>query len=391
MSVPPFIRAVAFLTLVVCAQAARAGSDVTELSPSQKLAPKFATLDDHWLDASSFLEKKHGFIPIPLIVTEPAVGYGGGVALMFLSAPIPHAEDGLGFPDVTMVGGLATENGTWAAFAGDMRHWFDHHLQTMIGVIDASANLDFYGLGSSQAFGGKPLRYTIEPKGVTARVKYRFGDSRLWLGLNYAFATTDISLSQSPAFFGATAQHYKSNVGGFTPSLTFDTRDNFFTPTRGTYVEASAGIFDPAFGADQDFQRGDFVAMQFTPLASNLFLGLRAEVAASSRNTPFYLRPYISLRGASAMQYQGQEVAQIEAEVRWQFWQRFSVVGFVGSGMAWNHFDRFSNKNGIITGGIGFRYELARAYGLHVGVDIAKGPDNNAAFYIQIGSAWARP
>ena len=36
------------------------------------------------------------------------------------------------------------------------------------------------------------------------------------------------------------------------------------------------------------------------------------------------------------MRYQGEHVAQGEAELRWQFWSRYSVVGFVGSGLARN-------------------------------------------------------
>jgi len=37
-----------------------------------------------------------------------------------------------------------------------------------------------------------------------------------------------------------------------------------------------------------------------------------------------------------------------------------------------------------VTGGAGFRYELAREYGLHAGLDVAFGPDN-AAIYIVLG------
>jgi hypothetical protein len=38
------------------------------------------------------------------------------------------------------------------------------------------------------------------------------------------------------------------------------------------------------------------------------------------------------LRGIPAMRYQGESTAQAEAELRWQFWQRFSLVGFAGAG-----------------------------------------------------------
>ena len=122
----------------------------------------------------------------------------------------------------------------------------------------------------------------------------------------------------------------RSNVGGFTPSLTFDTRDNFFTPNRGTYLEASVGFFSPAFGADEDFQRVSLLGDAVFSAELDAYLGVRAEGAASFGNEPFYLRPFLSLRGAPTLRYQGEEVAQIETELRWQFWKRFSLVGFVG-------------------------------------------------------------
>ena len=100
--------------------------------------------------------------------------------------------------------------------------------------------------------------------------------------------------------------------------------------------------------------------------------------------------PYIALRGAPVMRYQGEEVAQAEAELRWQCWKRFSLLGFAGYGAAWNDLKRIENKRAVTTGGAGFRYELARVYGMHCGVDFAFGPDEKAV-YIQFGNAWARP
>jgi outer membrane protein assembly factor BamA len=350
----------------------------------------FRSPEDNWLDVSGFLEEKYGFLPLPIIITEPAVGYGGGAGLMFLSKPLPQTEDGLGRPNITVVGGFGTENGTWGTLAGDMRYWLDEHLQTFAGFVCSSVNLDYYGIGNDPALADNPLRYNLQPKGGTARAKYRFGDTRLWAGLNYAFVSTEVSFDKPPGTPGEPAFRHQSNVAGFTPSLTFDTRDNFFTPIRGTYLEASAGFFSPAFGADQDFQRASLVAMQFIPLSSTLFLGVRADGAASFGNEPFYLRPFISLRGAATLRYQGEEVAQIETELRWQLWKRFSLVGFVGGGAAWNNLEHFDSTKTIVTGGAGFRYEMARKYGLHVGLDVARGPDDTAV-YIQVGSAWTRP
>lgn len=39
---------------------------------------------------------------------------------------------------------------------------------------------------------------------------------------------------------------------------------------------------------------------------------------------------------------------------------------------------------------VGFRYLVARRYGLHMGLDVAGGP-NSTVFYVVFGSAWLHP
>ena len=150
------------------------------------------------------------------------------------------------------------------------------------------------------------------------------------------------------------------------------------------------GVFSPVLGGDDQFERVQLVAIQYVPLVPTLYLGLRGDAAAVFGDAPFYLKPFVSLRGAPIMRFQGNEAASIEAELRWQFWRRFSVVAFGGFGAAWNDFARFKAVTTVPTGGVGLRYEIARKYGIHMGLDLAFGPDNTAV-YVQVGSAWARP
>lgn len=335
------------------------------------------------------MAEKYGFLPVAIPITEPAVGYGAAVGLSFLSRPLGETRQGFGRPDITVVGGMGTENGSWGAVAGDIRHWLDDRLQTVAGVIYSSVNLDFHGIGED-VLEDNPLQYNLEPKGGMLQAKYRLGESRFWAGLGYAYATTGVSFDAPEGTEGLPDFQSKSDVGSLTPSLTFDSRDNIFTPVRGSYVEATAGMFSKALGGDDEFQRLRVLGMQFIPLHPKWTLGLRGEAAASFGEVPFYLRPYISLRGAPIMRYQGEDTAQIEAELRWQFWKRFSLVGFVGGGAAWKGFEHFDSVQTVLTGGTGFRYEIARKYGIHVGLDVAFGPDNTAV-YVQIGSAWSRP
>jgi len=66
---------------------------------------------------------------------------------------------------------------------------------------------------------------------------------------------------------------------------------------------------------------------------------------------------------------------------------RWSFIGFVGAGQAYN--DSWAGNSDVVIGrGVGVRYMLARALGMMVGLDIAQGPDDTA-FYIVIGGDWS--
>ncbi len=385
------VRALSILSVVLAATSPTlAGEKTSAPAPSDPAPSKFFSAEDGWLDVSAFLDESYGFIPMVIPITEPAVGYGAALALAFIDKPLGEAQAGFGRPNITAVGGLGTENGTWGVMAGNMHHWMDDRLQTLVGVIHASVNLDFYGVGENDVLKNRSLSYNLEPSGGLVQAKYRLGRSFVWAGLSYALATTKVKFDAPAGTPGLPDFKKESRVGGLTPSLTYDSRDNIFTPMSGTYVEARAGLFSETLGGDSEFQRVTLTGMHFLPLHPKWTLGVRGDASFSFGDVPFYLRPFVALRGVPVMRYQGEETAQVEAELRWQLWKRFSLVGFIGAGGAWNNFERLNNSVTVVSGGGGFRYEIARKYGLHMGLDVAFGPDTTA-LYVQFGSAWARP
>lgn len=350
----------------------------------------FTSPEDGWFDVSGFLDKKFGFLPVVLPITEPAVGFGAAVGLAFISSPLGDAKAGHGRPDLTMVGGLGTENGSRGLFAGDIRFWLDDRLKTIAGAVDASVNLDFHGLGDDDALDDDPLRYTLRPLGGMVQAHCRLGDSNAWAGLGYSFASMSVRFDAPAGTTGRPDFEKEEELAALTPTLSYDSRDNFFTPNEGGFYGLDVGLFGPALGGDDTFQRVSLTALHYTPIGPQLFLGLRANVAAAFGDAPFYLNPFVALRGVPVMRYQGEEVVLLESEVRWQCWERFSVLGFVGAGMTWNDFERLDSTQQVVAGGTGFRYELARDYGIHAGLDVAFSRDTTAV-YLQIGSAWMRP
>jgi hypothetical protein len=364
-------------------------NDAPSAASTTNAPSKFRDPIDGWLDVSEFLDTAYGFMPIASPITEPAVGYGASGGLMFINRkePVPGARPEK--PNLTAVGGLGTENGTWGVFGGNFSSWMDGKLETLASAVYASANLDFYGIGDN-ALRDHPLRYNLEPLGTTLEGHYRLDESSWQAGLSYMFFISKVSFDSGGLPPQVTPRELDSRVAGFSPAIIYDTRNNFFTPTKGVYARAEVGIFNEAVGGSYNFEKVNLTYIYYHPLTSTLSLGVRAEGKASFDDVPFYMRPSISLRGVQAMRYMGEHAAEVELEARWQFWKRWSMVGFTGAGVAWNNFDRLQNDTKVVAGGVGFRYEIARKHGLHMGIDVAFGP-NSPVIYIQMGSAWFRP
>jgi hypothetical protein len=358
---------------------------------SAQAKSKFFDPDDGQFDVSHFLEHPYGFVPIPVIVTEPAVGYGGGLVGMFLRPREEAGHEGWSRPNLSVVGGLATENGTWMALAADSSRWLDGRLHTTAAGGVGKINLDFYGAGLGQPNINQKFRYSLVFTGAIAQGNWQLAQKSHWaIGLRYVYADITPELRDQPPVAGL-PNRTAVRVSAPTAILQYDSRNNLFTPTRGLYSETSYLLSRTALGASADFERFHQILMAWQPLPYDVTLGARGDYAWSSANTPFFLRPYVDLRGVPAMRYQGAQVASLEVEARWQFSSRWSVVPFAGVGAT--RLERSasgSDGQGVGSGGVGLRYELARKFGLHAGLDVAHSTGTTAV-YIQVGNAWFRP
>jgi hypothetical protein len=365
-------------------------SQATPQETKREGRARFVDPDDGQLDLSYFLEQAHGFLPIPIVVTEPAVGYGGGIAGMFLRPRTEAGSEGWARPNISAAGAFGTQNGTWGAFGGDTSLWLDGRVKTLFGGGTGQVNLDFYGLGADASSLNEKVRYTLQFVGAIAQVNWQLAPKSPWaVGVRYVYADVNPKL-RDPPLFPDLADRIRVKVSAPTAILEFDTRDNVFTPTRGIYAESSWLASREAFGSTENFERFQQVLIGWHPVRHDVTLGARANYAWSSPDTPFFLRPFVQLRGVPAVRYQGTQAASVEVEARWQFYGRWSVVGFGGGGTARTNRDAFTATQNVGAGGFGFRYELARKFGLHAGIDVAHSPGTTAV-YFQVGNSWFRP
>ena len=123
---------------------------------------------DGWPDLSAWLEKKGGFVPLVMPITEPAVGYGFAAFPVFLRPRTEAGAQGYARPNLSAAGGIYTSNGTWGLFGGDSSIWKNGRIETLFGGGYASANLKYYD-DSGARKGASGLGYNLSLGGGTAR------------------------------------------------------------------------------------------------------------------------------------------------------------------------------------------------------------------------------
>lgn len=350
---------------------------------------------DGKLDVSEWVLEDRGFLPVPIIITEPAVGYGGGAALMFFHKQMQEKTTTTGDavyglpPSITGVGGVATENGTWAAFLFHSGSWRQDRIRYQGALAKPSVNLTFYGGGGSPSF-SDGLDYNLDGWVTDHSLLFRVKDSDWFLGGETLLFDTTSSFDFQGDISGVGPREMDFTAFGLGPVVRYDSRDNMFTPNRGMQIDYST-LFNTSSTSirdDQNYQNTSVQGIFYVPHQEQWVLGCRIRGAYASGDVPFFSLPFISMRGIPAMRYQGNALAQGELEFRYNLDPRWSVLGFGGIGKVADSFGDFSGANLEYAAGAGFRYLMARKMGLHTGIDIARGPEE-WTFYIIVGSAWS--
>lgn len=357
-------------------------------SQASWISDTFIDPSDGHLDMSQWLLEKEGFMPVPILVTEPAIGYGGGMGLVFFHDKLGARKGNP--PSVSAVAGGATENGTWFVGGGHMGIWKDDTLRYTGGVGTSLVNMEYYGRSGNQGeWENEGIRFETDAVFLVQELQVRLFDSNIFAGLGYSFVDTANTFSRYSEDLSTDLPglDFDSRSAALNVMLNYDGRNNMFTPSDGLASELKAMLFDDAWGGDDTFQKYLASLVYYNSLTKDLVLGIRADGEIIDGDAPFYSYPFIDMRGIKAMQYQGEMTLLSEIELRWSLTPRWAVVGFGGAGKAFNEGDK-EDSDIVYSKGVGFRYLIASKLGLQVGLDVAQGPDDTAV-YIQFGSSWA--
>ena len=344
------------------------------------------------LDASDYLASARGFLPIPIIITEPAVGYGLGVAVAYFHKPkeMDHEEHPhYGPPSISVGFGAKTENGTYLYGGAHSGVWKDDHIRYLGALAKMNVNMTFYPGGLiGEIIGPEGLGFNIDGMFLLQEMQFRLKESNWWLGGSYIYINADNTFDLNLDLPVELPRHgFEFTLGGLSAFVEYDGRNSTFTPSDGLSAKVKFQNYDDTWGSDFDYNHFSGEIFKYTPFGDYSSLGLRLEAETVSGEVPFFAYPFVGLRGIPAMRYQGEDVIVGEAEYLWGFTPRWTMVFFGGLGHTTAIRDQDGESRTVGAGGLGFRYRLARKQRLQAGIDIARGPEDTS-FYITVGSAW---
>ena len=329
------------------------------------------------------------FLAIPLIITEPAIGEGLGAGVVYFhDTPDskPKVTSGRSLartgrkqkppPTATGVFGFYTNNDTYAIGIGHARTFLDDTWRMTAALADARINATYY-------VADLPFRFTVEGELLYGNFKRRIANSNWFFGLSASYADADATFRD----LGSGLFDFDFTDIGIAAMGIYDSRDDSMMPSSGRLVDLTVWKYDEAIGGDFDYWTSRLKVNSFHKFLDKFVLGLRFEVGTAEGEVPFYAEPFVPLRGIPALRYTGEVAGVVETEFRYQFAKRWAVLAFAGAGFVDDFDPATGTEDDILAWGIGGRWLALREENVWVGIDLARGPEDDA-FYIQLVHPW---
>lgn len=348
-------------------------------------------------DASEKEADKQGgkFLAVPIVITEPAIGEGLGVGLVYFHAQKPAIPPKVltgkevqrtgrrSKPPPTASGVFAayTNNDTAGVGFGHSRSWADDRYRFVGAIAELKVNSTVFAADI-------PFNFTIEGNLAFASIKRRFGDTNLFIGASISSLNADVNFKigggEIPPveFFD-----FDFQTTGLALSGIYDARDDTMMPSSGQLVDLTGWWYDDAIGSDFDYTSLRLKVHSFHQLHKKFVLGFRFDATTVGGSPPFFAVPFVSIRGIPALRFQGDTAGVIEIEGRYSFASRWAAIAFAGQGYTDKSEPLFDTDNQIRAWGVGLRYKALEAQNVWVGLDLARGPEEDA-WYIQVGHPW---
>ena len=265
-------------------------------------------------------------------------------------------------------------------------------------------NQPTYSLGPTQPGQTQyPMDFTLYRLYQTA--SRRIGGSAMSIGLGYRFDYYD-NIRDTRAILGESTPYTEYSGGapehslasGFSLDLVFDTRDNAINARRGVYWNGSYQVFHHGLGSDGNYQVAwsDFRAYKSFPAGSRNALAGWTYLWLTTGTVPYLHLPAIgwdtygrSGRGFVQGRMRGSHLGYAEIEYRLRL-SRDDLLGAVAFGNMTSTRAPGDHSGGPLDFGFGggLRLKLNKRTDTNVAIDLGRGSDGEAHFFVAMQEAY---
>lgn len=333
--------------------------------------------------------KPNKYVLFPVIVKSPEYLWGAGAAGTYY---FRLKKDTLSRTSNIKAVGFATLR-KQLVLATESNIYFPSEAYILHTILSISRFPDrFWGLGNNTQDSSLE-KYAISQFDIYPEL-LRKVYSNLFVGVGYEFQNIfgftggDGKLFESEQIPGRNG----GKISGASVILTWDSRNNAFSPSRGFYAQYVFGSYNSGLGSDFNFTIQNWDVRKYFPLKKERVLAFQFNMIVTDGNVPIRNLANIGsntyMRGYYEGRYADHDLIAIQAEYRTPVYKRIGAVAFAGSGKVSSRFLDLVNFSALKPAfGIGLRYALNPVEKLNLRVDAGWGKKSQGT-YINVGEAF---
>jgi len=328
-------------------------------------------------------QKKGGWIALPVIYYTPETSLAFGVGAMYY-----FRLSGKGLkqrPSSIRTLLVYTQKKQWMIILSPELYLKNEDYCIQGNFMLSKFRSKFWGVGNDTPSENEE-NYSYRIFDLVVKLQRRIL-SRLNFALRYEYQYNNIveveekGLLETGQFLGTD----EARVSGVSLLANWDSRDNIFSPSRGSFYQCSLTFFRKGLGSDYHFNRINFDLRSYFRFRTAHVLAIQGYFNSTSGDVPFQMLSFLGgpliLRGYYQGRYRDKHAVVFQLEYRMPLWRRLGLVGFTSVGDVLDKIKQFSLGKVKATFGAGLRFAIKPEEKLNFRFDLGFSKDSVGVYF----------
>jgi outer membrane protein assembly factor BamA len=250
----------------------------------------------------------------------------------------------------------------------------------------------YYGIGNNTAAADRTFVKYLSIR-TNHRVVARL-TRRHFAGIQYQYY--NVSHTSFSDTVHINPMHERLGYNGFITSglglvYLYDSRNNVINSNRGTYIEVSTLVSDPALGSQYQFNNITVDARKFVPLRHGHIIAFQGLLNHNQGDLPWRqmaaMGGFSMMRGYYLGRHRDKNYVAVQAEYRMPIYKFFGMVFFGSTGMVAPQLEQIAVSQFKVAGGAGLRFQVDKKERVNIRFDVGFG-SGQTGYYLTIGEAF---